>query len=603
MPDPDFVFKMTDVRIIHNSVSHISNAAKDKSTSLKSDDCQLKKQIMHSQTCLINSDKPKPICNKLTKICSTKSTQNKDNCQKPSISSECHRIHKATIENNCKSNEANNGCENKLLKNSKFTHKNLESEFNLKSEVIFGSNMSSKKQNSCFSNNQSENCMNNESKLRNAKKCNTSANSGKSSTNDDLNCNKTTSNYKMSSDQISKVNCSNTCKNTSNHFAKQHIENKYDLGSCMKYENQNAQYKSQNCKQRNDKKYEEQRTFNSTANNISHCVQSKKADCENENYNLSTRRNNSKRPQKSKLRSTSVPCNYDRTNEKNSKSKRKNQNDSYELNESINKYTLPAMNKCSDRNEKMSKSRYDENFNLELTNYSDFASKKCRDGSQSSPNVGKNRIMQRQSSLNNLPRNLNILSSDESCNSDSSTEIGVNGSSTHPIYSNSSESLMTINSDFSSIDTYPGHGFDYPSKSLKSRENLNSATKYANIGSQININYTVRDDFSESTPSSNYTNAGIRCLFNNSNTKQDNSNAKRFKDYKNNISMPNVNNDWEIISSGLIDNNIEDFPYTSYEKSCSNISLINTSHDLQDINMPNISYETTFSDNNLPTNN
>lgn len=536
MPDPDFVFNMTGVKITYNNVSHISSLAEDKEQIPVA--CPLMYDNLSTKICSVNCDEKKSIWIKPTNSSSTKKTHNKNNYQKLPISpnsTEYQQINTVKTENSCKSNDQKktyNICDSKSS-TKKCLNKSIRSECNSKSRIKCEPNMSQKKQNPCSTNTQSKNFISNQSKVKNVNKCNMSSMNGTS------NSNWTLSNNEKTSVQNSTQKNSNTLQKI----------------SPIEPENQYLQY---------------------TSRNIRKCY----------------RQNNEE------------PC--DRTNQNNSKSKqyRENQNDlctthldlkqnnTCTFKENTNKTALPSMKECLDRNESMIKPRYDENsFDPEINDYSEFL---CNGGESNSHAGGNRTIQQYNKSSNNLPIDQNIISSNESCNSRWPIQTGFNESSSYPTYSNSSDSLTTLTSDLSSTESYLDDGLDF-SNSTRSTKCINS-TKYSNNGKQIKTDYSDTDEFSGSLLSNGYMNAENQYPFNNGKQDISNDNSPWPKIYHNNISIPNADNDYYSISS-----NIEDvsFPSMSYEESYSSSSFINTSQNIENMNIPNNSmYETSCSDDN-----
>lgn len=594
MPNTKFVFNMTGVQITYNNVSRISSIIQEPKAELP-EKCKTKYEKLPSIICSVDCDETKLIWNRPANSYATKTTQNENNYHKPSItlnSTECQQINTVITKNNCKSNKLNksNGYDRKHFANSKCENKSSGSGCNSKSRKTGESRMSSNKQNSCHPINRSKHFTNNQSNVQNVKQFNVS-NSNKFPKNETMDYDCTMCTNKISSVRYSAPKYSNTCKSMS-----------------IKPKMQNVQFSNRSSRQSQFEKCKEQQF----SNNL---VKLQKDKCENININHSARRNNSTIQPKSKQRSISVPCDYNRNNQNDKKIKQcpTNQNDSYSkfkhnnttiyFNESINKSSLSAMNKCSDRDEEISKSRYDENWDPEIDDYSEFENRNYGNGSESSYYEGNNHSIQHGTSLNNFSSNRNTLSSNESCNSSWSTGTSrVNGLSSHPTYSNSSDSLTTLTSDLSSIETYPSLGFDSSSstRSPKFCVSFNSVTDYSKDGDQINRDYSITEDLSESFNSNDYTNTGIKCPFNNMQKDISNINKSWSEEYQNDISMPNVNKNWED-NYDLTYNNIEDtsFPQMSYVNSCSSTtSFINGSQDIENMIMPNISYETSCSEGN-----
>lgn len=593
MPSPDFVFNMTGVRITYNNISHISSILKESKTDIL-EECKLKYDNLPTRICSVDCDGTKSIWSKPNKSNDIKTTKIKNNNQKLLISlnpTKCQQNNVVITENNCKSNDPN-GYDGKSFANSKCENKSLGSGCKLESIITCEPRILSKKPNLCHTVIQSENCVNNLSNVKNIQLG--VSNSGKSPKNEILNCGCTISTNKISSVKNSETIYSYTFKSTS-----------------IKADYKNAQYSNQCSRQCNSEIYKDQQS----SKNL---VKLQKDECKNEKINQSIRRNNSTIQLKSRQRSISVPCDYNRKNQNASKSKQCHtyQNDPYSKrkhnntsNESIKKSCLSIMNKCSNRNEKIYIPRYKENSDTVIDDYSKFEINNYGNGGDSSHYEGNNHSIEREKSLNNFPVNQNILYSDENCNSSWSTETSWIDESSRPTYCNSSNSLTTLTSDLSSTEMYPSLGFDSSSstKSPKMCSNLNSSTDYRNNGNQINREYSFTEDVSGSFHNNNYTNKKMKCGFDNVQKGRSNVNkswSEQEEEYHN-ISIPNTNNDWEI-NYVLTDNNIENtsFPQMSYVDSCSSItSFINESQDLENIIVQNLSYTTSCSEDDTSVDN
>lgn len=488
MPNPEFVFNTTGVKITYNEIPRGLSKSNKQQNQLKTQDekmlsaCPFKRKN-NINSCVNNDCEVNPIskCTRSIKQspCSNK-TQKTNNCQNSftNTNTQTQRV------------KAGNG--SKLQLNKTYTcglqHGNGNPSFTLK---LLSKSLDSGNKRMKHKSKDSSRCSKQNQSYRNSSQTNNNDRNNESLS-DSSNYDWTMSSIEMSMDQNAvPTNTSKTHRGCLN-----------GQPSCVGSRNQNS---SQNYNSHSHTRFR----HNTNTNVPSHLDRSQNEGYINGNTNQSSRSNNASRHQNSKSRSVSVPCNSNKVHTNCGAKKEephcgnKNNNPCPANSESTknktcnrSKSAMPKLN--SERNDTRCCPRYYDHWDVDVGNYSEFTN-----------NLNSQRQDQ---ALNSTQKVLSATGPDE--RADSSDEIssrnlpvsvGVSRSG------NSFDSLSTLTTSGSSSDDIRPIRSDYRRDFTPDLNRFNS-TRHQDC---INFNNRFIESASTDSEGDDFTNEGILCPFDN----------------------------------------------------------------------------------------
>ncbi|VVC34902.1 Hypothetical protein CINCED_3A025415 [Cinara cedri] len=518
MPNPEFVFNTTGVKITYNKTPRILNKNDQKVQDEKSACFPLKQQKSES-SCGNNDDKTniKSVCNR--------STQNSNNCQKSSINTTQAQTPRVKAGNSSdlelnKTYTCNLSHGNGPSFSLKLLSKSLDSE---------NSRMKHKLRNVSCHNKQCQegkhlNQTNNNQPTVENDQSNVS-NSHSSLLNDSSNYEWTMSSNEMSMDQNTvpiDTGTNRSPHHQSHQTRRMPMENQNDQLSNVRSSNQNSR-KNKKCHNDEHHTYHEhgeQKSRHNKTNVSSHLNRTQNKECRNG----SNRSNNTSQHHKIRPRSSSVPSysnraykNGDAKTEKPLYENKNNSRPPYEesnknkisniSNDNMNKSVMPNLN-CK-RNDTMCSPRYYDSWDIDVGNYSEFL-ENCKSRTQ-------DQSMQCRSSLNKTSNFQSVLS--ESFESTSSSDWSETSKCDALNSYNSSDSLSTLTTTGSSSDEdhQPNRPPIYPIRSDYRQDLTPDLNRFNGTRRLDGINFDKRFNESTSMDSEGYdfTNEGISCPFDN----------------------------------------------------------------------------------------
>lgn len=631
MPDPEFVFNTTGVKITYNKI-HPSLSKNDKQNPLKIQNEKIPKTcnpIKRQNS--VNDDEKKSICTK--QLPCSNITQNTNNCQKSFINT--------TKQTQMPRVKAGNGSELKLNKTymCSIPHENGNSSFSLnllnKSLDSTNKRMKCKPNNSSSCNKETKNynqTSNNQSKVSNDQ-C-----PYNSSLNNSSNYNWTMSSNEISMDQNSVPIYTSIPKNSNCHSNRSHSESRNNQLSYIESTNQNSRKNcNHNGRYHTNREHDEERPQHNKTNISSNLDQSQYEGYINVNTNQNHRSNNASRHQNTRSRSVSVPGNSNRVHKNFDAKREKPQNENQNNNScpayvesrknktcnisncNVNKSVTPKL-ECK-RNDTMCCPRYYDKWDIDVGNYTEFESYltserqnqlSCKSSLNSRPNIqssfsepydsANSSDWSDEISMKHLPNEYN------SCNSfDSFSTLTTSGSN-----SDDHQNCIDFNNRFNEAmstdfesDDFTNEGSLYPFNNTQQPNNPNfNLQTSTNCRDEINYNNKFSDSVSMISEEHDFMNPEISCQYDNAqqsvfrpdyliNSDQDYQNLEDFH-----LSYINIHDD-SSVSDESLRNDIEDTgsPPVFYQQRCLQDWSFHEPN-IRNISMPELSYDTTFSDYN-----